>query len=102
MRRLKGFLAIENLILWKVGGYMAVEELQKDFISACGICLDNDELVNEFCRLKNLKRPDRRSLIEIQIDNACGYDAGVDFMRQFTEFVREFVYIPLLYQQMNV
>ena len=81
---------------------MAVEELQKDFISVCGICLDNDELVNEFCRLKNLKRPDRRSPIEIQIDNACGYDEGVDFMRQFTEFVREFIYIPLLYQQMNV
>ena len=81
---------------------MTVEDLEKDFINVCSICLDNNDLVNEFCRLKGLKRPDKRSQIEIQIDNACGYDAGMDFMRQFTDFVREFIYIPLLIQQMNV
>jgi hypothetical protein len=81
---------------------MTDEELEKDFINVCSICLDNNDLVNEFCRLKGLKRPDKRSPIEIQIDNACGYDAGMDFMRQFTDFVREFIYIPLLIQQMNV
>ena len=81
---------------------MKVEELQNDFINVCSLCLDDDDLVNEFCRLKVLKRPDKRSPIEIQIDNACGYDAGMDFMRQFTDFVREFIYIPLLIQQMNV
>jgi hypothetical protein len=43
-----------------------------------------------------IKEPDKRSPIEAQIDNACGYDAGMDFMRQFTEFVREFIYFPLL------
>lgn len=77
---------------------MTIEELEDDFINVCSICLDNNEFIDEFCRLK---RPDKRSSIEIQIDNACGYNAGMDFMRQFTEFVREFVYIPLLNQQMN-
>lgn len=48
-----------------------------------------------------IKRPDKRNPIEIQIDSACGYDAGMDFMRQFVEFVREFVYIPLLSQQIK-
>ena len=61
--------------------YMTVEDLEKDFINVCSICLDNNDLVNEFCRLKGLKRPDKRSQIEIQIDNACGYDTGMDFMR---------------------
>lgn len=65
---------------------------KNDFINVCSVCLDNDELVNEFCRLKGLKRPDKRSPIEIQIDNACGYDAGMDFMRQLTDFVREYIY----------
>ena len=42
-----------------------------------------------------------RSPIEIQIDNACHYNAGMEFMRQFTDFVREFIYIPLLMQQIE-
>lgn len=67
---------------------MTVEELGDDFINVCRLCLDNDDLVNEFCRLKGLKIPGKRSPIEVQIDNACGYDAGIDFMRQFTDFVR--------------
>ena len=92
---------VENLILLEEKN-LTDEELEKDFINVCSICLDNNDLVNEFCRLKGLKRPDKRSPIEIQIDNACGYDAGMDFMRQFTDFVREFIYIPLLIQQMNV
>lgn len=37
----------------------------------------------------------------MQIDNACGFDAGMDFMRQFMDFVREFVYIPLFRQQIG-
>lgn len=80
---------------------MTVEELANDFINVCSLCLDNDDLVDEFCRLKGLNRPDKRSPIEVQIDNACGYDADMDFMRQFTGFVREFVYIPLLRQQIG-
>lgn len=80
---------------------MTLEELENNFINVCSLCLDNNDLVNEFCRLKCLKRPDKRSPIEIQIDNACGYDACMDFMRQFTDFVREFVYIPLLRQQIG-
>lgn len=80
---------------------MTLEELENNFINVCSLCLDDDDIVNEFCRLKGLKRPDKRSLIEVQIDNACGYEAGMDFMRQFTDFVREFVYIPLLGQQIG-
>ena len=75
---------------------MIIEELENDFVKVCSLCLEDENLVNEFCRLKQIKRPDKRSPIEIQIDNACNYDAGMDFMRQFTDFVREFVYIPLL------
>lgn len=81
---------------------MTAEQLEDDFVNVCRICLDNDNLINEFCRLKGIKRPDKRSPIEVQIDNACRYYAGLDFMRQFTEFVREFIYVPLLVQQMNV
>lgn len=44
---------------------MTVEELENNFINVCSICLDNDDFVNEFCRLKGLKRPDKRSPIEI-------------------------------------
>lgn len=80
---------------------MTIEEMENDFINICRICLANDDLVDEFCRLKNLKRPDRRSPVEIQTDNACGYNAGMDFMKQFTGFVREFVYIPLLVKQIK-
>lgn len=78
---------------------MSIEELEDDFIKVCSLCLDDENLVNEFCRLKGLKRPDKRSPIEIQIDNACHYDAGMEFMRQFIDFVMEFVYVPLLMQQ---
>lgn len=80
---------------------MTVEELENNFINVCSLCLDNDELVNEFCRLKGFKRPDKMSSIEVQIDNACGYDSGMDFMRQFADFVRGFVYVPLLRQQIG-
>ncbi len=57
---------VENLILLEEKN-MTDEELEKDFINVCSICLDNNDLVNEFCRLKGLKRPDKRSPIEIQI-----------------------------------
>lgn len=80
---------------------MTLEELENDFLNVCRLCLDNDNLVSEFCRLKGLKRPDKRNSIEVQIDNACGYDTGMDFMRLFTDFVREFIYIPLLIQQIE-
>lgn len=80
---------------------MTVEELENNFLNVCRLCLDNDDLVAEFCRLKGLKRSDKRSPIEMQIDNTCGYDVGMDFIRQFTDFVREFIYIPLLEQQIE-
>jgi hypothetical protein len=39
---------------------MTVKELENDFLNVCRLCLDNDSLVNEFCRLKGLKRPDKK------------------------------------------
>ena len=65
-----------------------------DFEEVCQECLKNDELVNEFCRLKHIKRPDRRSPIEITIDEACGYDANKEFIKEFTDFVMNYVYLP--------
>ena len=35
------------------------------FEQVCQECLSNNELVNEFCRLKNIKRPDKRTSIDI-------------------------------------
>lgn len=67
-----------------------------DFETVCQECLGNDEFVNEFCRLKGIKRPDRRSGIEIEIDKACGYDPTMEFVKEFTDFVMWAVYIPLL------
>ena len=67
-----------------------------DFEQCCTECLNNDDLVNEFCRLRGIKRPDKRSPIEIQIDQACGYDANGEFIKIFTQFVFEFVWIPLI------
>lgn len=55
-------------------------------------CLKNEELVNEYCRLKGIKRPDKLSPIEEMIDKACGYDANKEFMEGFIEFVYEYVY----------
>ena len=86
-----------DMTLMKVNK-QSVDEILNKYYSKC---LDDENLVNEFCRLKRLKRPDRRSPIEIQIDNACHYDAGMEFIRQFADFVMEFVYAPLLMQQVK-
>lgn len=76
-----------------------IAQINDEVMQLCNECLKDDNLVDEFCRLKNIKRPDRLSPIEKQIDKVCGYDAGIEFMRQFTDFVREFVYVPLMKQQ---
>lgn len=55
-------------------------------------CLKNDELVNQYCRLNNIKRPDRLSPIDKMIDEACGVDAGKEFIEGFIKFVDEFIY----------
>ena len=69
---------------------MTMEELENDFVQVCSLCLEDNNLVDEFCRLKNIKRPDKLSPIEKQIDKACRYDAGM-----------EFIYIPLIRQQIG-
>lgn len=59
-------------------------------------CLNNKELVNEFCRLKGIKHPLKLSPIEQEIDKACGFDAKQNFVEEFANFVFEFVYLPLV------
>lgn len=58
-------------------------------------CLKNDSLVKEFCRLYNVKRPDRLSPIEKMIDDACGNDSSKEFFDKFFSFVEEFI-VPTL------
>lgn len=70
---------------------VSIKIMEYDFIKICNICLNNDDLVNEFCRLKNIKRPDTLSPIEKHIDKVCGFDAGREFIKQFTDFVREYI-----------
>ena len=72
---------------------MKIEKIEYDFTKICNICLNNDELVNEFCRLKNIKRPDKLSPIERYIDEICGFDAEREFIKQFIAFVREYICI---------
>ena len=59
-------------------------------------CLNNDDLVNEFCKLKGIKHPTNRSPIEIQIDQVCGYDANRELIKEFAQFVFEFICMPLI------
>ena len=75
---------------------MTLEEMTQindEVMQLCSESLKDDKLVNEFCWLRNINRPDKLSPSERQIDKACGYDAGMKFMRLFTDFVREFIYI---------
>lgn len=72
------------------------EDSGMDFEQCCIECLNNDDLVNEFCRLKGIKRPDKRSSIEIQIDQVCKYDANKEFVKVFTQFVFEYVWMLML------
>lgn len=66
------------------------------FEEVCKECLKNNEFVSEFCRLRNIKLPYQRNGIETAIDKACGYDANMEFIRQFTRFVMRTIYIPLI------
>lgn len=67
-----------------------------DFQKCCAECLNNDELVNEFCRLRGIKHPDKRNPIEIQIDQVCGFEAAKEFVKEFTQFVFEFIWVPMI------
>ena len=58
-----------------------------DFETVCIECLKNDVFVNEFCRLKGIKRPDKLSQLEEMIDKSCGYDAKGEFIKEFVEVV---------------
>lgn len=66
------------------------------FEQVCQECLKNDEFVNEFCRLRKIKLPYQRNGIETAIDKACGYDANMEFIREFAKFVMRTIYIPLI------
>lgn len=59
-------------------------------------CFNNDEFVNEFCRLKGIKRPDKLTPLEKEIDKSCGFDSTKKFIVEFTNVVFRCVYIPLV------
>lgn len=67
-----------------------------DFESVCMECIKNDEFVNEYCRLKGIKRPDRLSPLEEMIDKSCGYDSKSEFVKEFVATVFELVWMPLV------
>lgn len=45
---------------------------------------------------EKIELPYQRSGIEILIDDACGYDAQKEFIKEFTKFVMQAIYIPLI------
>lgn len=59
-------------------------------------CFNNDEFVNEFCRLKGIKRPDKLTSLEKEIDKLCSFDSTKKFIVEFTNVVFRCVYIPLV------
>lgn len=61
----------------------------------CKMCLMNDDLINEFCRLKNIKWLDKRSLLEIEIAKACNYNAYQEFIAMFVKFIVHYIYLPI-------
>ena len=75
---------------------MSSDIIDFDLIMFSKECLKNEELVNQFCRLEGIKRPDRISPVNKAIDEACGYDATKDFFDKFIEFIREFIYDPMI------
>lgn len=70
------------------------------FEECCQECIKNDELVNQFCRLKNIKRPDKLSPIETLIDQACGYNAKDEFVKKFTDFVFLYIWVPMVNREL--
>lgn len=71
---------------------MKKEFINLELMAVVNECLKNDELVNQYCRLKNIKRPDKLLAIEKMIDEACGLNTGEEFIKGFIDFVDEFVY----------
>lgn len=69
-------------------------------------CLKNQGLVNEFNRLYGCKLGiDNRSLLDKIIDSATGNQLAIEEketgeIRQFVEFVKEYVWIPLAAKMM--
>ncbi len=66
------------------------------FLECCQECIKNNELIDQYCRLKGVKRPDRLSPVEIIVDRACGYNAKDKFIRGFTDFVFLYVWVPMV------
>jgi len=71
------------------------------FEECCQECLKNDDLINQFCRLKKIKRPDRLAPIEILIDQACGQNAKDRFIREFTDFVFLCIWMPMVNRELS-
>lgn len=66
------------------------------FLECCQECIKNDDLVNQYCKLKGIKHPNKLSPIEIIIDQSCGYNAKDNFIRGFADFVFFYIWIPVV------
>ncbi|WP_313584610.1 hypothetical protein [Lacrimispora sp.] len=65
------------------------------FEECCTECIQNEELIEQFCRLNNIKRPDRLSPVEIIVDQSCGYNAKEEFIKKFADFIFYYIWVPL-------
>ena len=66
------------------------------FEDCCIECARYPELVNQFCRITGNKFS--KNGLELKIDEACGYDAGKEFAKEFCGFVYECIWKPLANQ----
>lgn len=67
-----------------------------DFQKCCSICIGNTELVEQFNRLTGHKLGAKRTPFEMAIDKACGYDPDKEAIKDFCEFVFQFIWIHLV------
>lgn len=68
------------------------------FIECVALCAGNQELVQEFNRLTGLHMGEKRSGIDLAIDEACGHDPDKEAFPAFIEFVEECIWEPFLSQ----
>jgi hypothetical protein len=71
------------------------------FNEVCSFCLSQKNFVREWNRMTGHKLGVSRTPIETAIDKACGYDPNEKAMLEFVEFVREYIWLPLIEQQIE-
>lgn len=72
-----------------------LSEAETAFCNLVQFCAANDELVEQFNRLSGLHMGERRTPIQIAIDQACGYDPDAVALPKFAQFVFDYIWKPL-------